>query len=629
MTTPKKNIMTTFEKIGQSLLLSVFSCYFYCFFEWLFFATKPSPLSVVGFGEQLSILAMSPLPLILVVFPGSVAVILLSRISWFKPVEKVATTGLSSLVTASALFLLLENFTYTLFGINAGNYTGWPRYLYLVGFVSLVVWVFRRVRRLVEQRRFYRIKTSLYVVCTMLLAVSFLVFFSRVGGDAVKKINLQTNAQSLPNILIFSTDGLRTDNVSAYGYSRKTTPFIDSLLGESLVFENHFANHARTTGSVLSMLSGKLPTTLRVHFRPDILTGEDTYQHLPAILRKFGYYNGDISVRHYVDAFDVNLREGFDEANGRKIPRNSIFTLPAKYQQAFGITALFLNATLQRIFERLSHISGIQDFHNPYNEVTVLNHNSIGTDEQRLEDLKTFIKESPRPFFASVHMLNTHGPLFYFRTRHFSSEKQEQEFWDWDYYDDAILNFDTYVRDIVALLKAEAIWEDTILIISSDHGTKGAIFEPIPLIIRFPGTKHIGRVTTNSQRIDLAPTILEFLGAGVPEWMEGVSLLGPDRELDRDIFAGNRAKSETINGWREVPNPQPPFYTLGTLAIIHCHQWFQLTLSTNHLHRSTIKSHTAPCDDAPPMTMEQARRLLVQHLEERGYDITSIRNASR
>jgi len=52
---------------------------------------------------------------------------------------------------------------------------------------------------------------------------------------------------------------------------------------------------------------GKLPTTLRLYYPPEILMGKNAYEHLPGILHQHGYENLDISMRQFVDAFDLNM----------------------------------------------------------------------------------------------------------------------------------------------------------------------------------------------------------------------------------------------------------------------------------------------------------------------------------
>ncbi|HEX6882523.1 MAG TPA: sulfatase-like hydrolase/transferase [Planctomycetota bacterium] len=62
-----------------------------------------------------------------------------------------------------------------------------------------------------------------------------------------------------PSVLLVSIDTLRADHVGLYGYERDTTPFLDSLGAEGLVFENAFTPAAWTLVAHMTMLTGLNP----------------------------------------------------------------------------------------------------------------------------------------------------------------------------------------------------------------------------------------------------------------------------------------------------------------------------------------------------------------------------------
>ena len=95
----------------------------------------------------------------------------------------------------------------------------------------------------------------------------------------------------LPNIILLSSDGLNAGNMSVYGYERETTPFLEEFARDAMVYENAFSNSAHTGSSIASLLTGKLPTEIRLIFPPEILRGRDAYQHLPLLLRNYGYHS--------------------------------------------------------------------------------------------------------------------------------------------------------------------------------------------------------------------------------------------------------------------------------------------------------------------------------------------------
>ena len=103
--------------------------------------------------------------------------------------------------------------------------------------------------------------------------------------------------------------------MSLYGYERETTPFLDSIKENLIIGQNHFTNSANTSGSIVSIMTGKYPTTTRLLYPPNVLKGTDSLEHLPGILKSRGYYTAQFAVKHYVDSSVQNLLNSFDESN--------------------------------------------------------------------------------------------------------------------------------------------------------------------------------------------------------------------------------------------------------------------------------------------------------------------------
>src|SRR5690606_37501210 len=153
------------------------------------------------------------------------------------------------------------------------------------------------------------VSLSLFAISSALMSTSY---FSRdVPFNILDTLSNQSN-NNHPNIIILGADGLSVSYLSAYGFNEETTPFISELLKTSLVAENVFPNASSTTASTTSALTGKDPAEVKVYRYPDILSGEDSYQHLPALLKDLGYHTVQIGTPSYVDALKVNLADGFE-----------------------------------------------------------------------------------------------------------------------------------------------------------------------------------------------------------------------------------------------------------------------------------------------------------------------------
>ena len=592
-------------------------------------------LSYLTVTEKLTILFTAPLPLaalaliltLLVIFPAAILV--------GKKLNQVylSSTGLLAFIPAfiisTAEFLLIDNFSYTVFGIGVSTFTGLGRIVHTLIFIALLFFNLKKVKGLLQgDSLIAKYQTAFVYAVIVLLTISSALLFSHQSSTdlriseslgEVRQVN-----KSFNNVLIFSSDGIDAAHMSAYGYQRPTTPFIETLLDESLVFENHFTNSAKTTGSVGSLLSGKLPTTTRVIFRPDIFTGIHMFQHLPGYLKQYGFHNGDVSIRHYVDAYDLNMREAFDYANGRNIEDEGL-PLPAFFKQKLTSTTSFLQEVNGRISGRLLHIFGITTMYNPFLAVTRLDRDKAhDTDRERMDQLKQFIATTDTPFFINVHLMSTHGGMFPIEQPVFSRGREQEEDWDIDFYDDAILQYDGYTKEIVDFLKQQGLYDSTLLILNSDHGFQWGIDRSLPLIMHYPGEEHRGRVKVNSQRLDIGPTILDYLGLPIPEWMEGQSLTQSTGKLMDPIYIANRMPSTRSHGWRVVENPEPPFYTLGSLHVILCNRIYNLDLQEDVFSMGDIGDHSMPCEADQFPSAGDVHQDLLQHLEAAGYDVSGL-----
>jgi hypothetical protein len=460
----------------------------------------------------------------------------------------------------------------------------------------------------------------------MLVSVLYMVisadFSSLVTSGAVQASIRQ---KKFPNILLLMSDGLSADNLSLYGYARKTTPFISKYIkGKALFCENAFPNAANTAGSTASILSGKLPTQTRLYYPPEILRGKDAYEHLPGILRAYGYKNVDISVRQFADAYDLNMRNSFDSANDRKSPHMS--------SQTWLITLLgqntnyFLEQTFERFGNRLMYCLGIIDFVDSFDNVTGEKISESFSDEVQIERFFSFIQANKEPFFTHLHLFGTHGEKFVPRKRIFSKGKDQPEVFMRDFYDDAILDFDRRVEEIINKLEAIGKLKDTIIVIGTDHGMRFQSGIRIPLLFLFPGDNPAGRISTNAQNLDIAPTLLDYLGIPKPAWMRGESLLKSSPDRYRPIFSGEVNPYIISYGVWKVDESKnlPPFYSLGIVNVTVCDTNYRLDLSKKEITVSVIKNHTDPCPDHETLSLSEIKSLIAAHLKENGYDVSSL-----
>jgi len=602
------------------------ACTAYVFLEWMFFATKPSILSYYTTTENLSIFFLLPLFIFLSLLPAAI-ILILSDLFLLKRFRFRIVSTIPAFIYASIAFLLLDNFTNTMFGIYSGSFQGAGRFCYLAGYIALFsyfYWKSGTEENNGEDTQKLSSSSLAVLVCFTIALVC------AAGLRDVDKLDdfkggISSNSE-LPNILILSSDGINDRNTSAFGYERNTTPFIKALRDKTLVSTNHFSNSAFTGASVISLLTGKLPATTHVIYQPDGLRGVDAYEHLPGILKKLGYINADISIRYYADTLDMNLLDGFDEANGRGRNINHLFQVYEPVFSAFSAQGVFLRQILDRLYGRLLHILGVQDLEDAYELVTraVDLGETVSIDDERIAQLYDFIDRAVQPFFLHVHLLGTHGPRFMPKQPRYSAGQTQNRDHMRDFYDDAIRDFDQYVEDTYAFLEEKDLLDNTLVIITSDHSRNPNVGLPIPLLLDFPGDERIGIIRENTQRIDLAPTILDFIGADIPEWMEGRSLLSLNNEK-RLLFAYGPSSLEYQDdvGF-SVSELRPPFFTLNNFYAINCDRIYQVTFNEEAFKSREIPDLESACAQSDRLTLAEVGRAMVSNLGERGYDTSSL-----
>ena len=595
------------------IILTVYSAYFYAFMEWLFFVTKPSSLSILSLFEKIKILfvtggivALTVLACLLIL---SIPALLVSHLTWGPRLRYLAYLTPASIIAITAL-LMLDNFTYTVFNFGIISTEGGWRVPYSIGFILLVAWIVRQIRRRVQKRR---TPASFFALGLLIVSiVSILsVVFSRDATLSLNKDSLKSSTVR-PNIIILGGDGLSANFLSVYGYTRDTTPFLKEMAKTSLVAQNAFPNASSTTASTTTMMTGREPATVKVYRYPDVLKGNDSFEHLPGILKRVGYTTVEVGTPFYVDAQKLNLLDGFDIVNNQSLNQPALTALRAILGNA--PSTYFIWTIKERASERLLHIFFIRNMENPLKEVNNLQ--AKINDTQRVQQILDAIDQATpdHPAYVFAHLMDTHGPHFSSDKQVFSTSSTDEE-WDKDLYQDAILNFDGSVEKIYKHLEANGQLDNTILVIYTDHGFKYTVWNRIPMIMHFPQGAHAGTREHNIQIIDAPATLLDYLGIPQPEWMTGSSFLNDETPIDRQIISVVAGSPTKI---------KPPFYQIKIVQVLVCQKWYELNVQENKFDTGTVTGYVSRCsqDLLPPE--DEIHQKILDYLKNHEYDITSL-----
>jgi arylsulfatase A-like enzyme len=586
---------------------AVLAVYLHLLLEWLFFATKPSFLEALSASEGVGVLLVAPLlPAGLVLAVG----VLLWPIHRVVPAAALvlARALLAGVLTCCAL-MLIDNFTYTLLGVGVVSTAGPARFAYFGLLLVLFAWIYRAFPPARVRARWAAI------VAGGVLAVSTAAALLQLATSPSPPTfgrDLAASGRRLPHIIIVGGDGVNAARTSVYGYTRPTTPFLERFAETSLIFENAFPNVTSSAGSLASLLTGKGPLRTGLLVHPDILTGVDAYQHLPAILKGLGYRSIHVSTRLYTDPFEENMQHAFDIANFRE--HRGALTLPAlpgRVALAYAPALYFLGEVHGRISERALHAAGVRVM---TNALADLQSGAGVSDPARIDAVLDFFDRADGPVFAHLHLMGTHIPLAPRRPVFSAGPPTTRREHNIDILDDTIADFDRDVERIVTHLERTGKLPDTVLVVMSDHGWLWS-YARLPLLFRFPGGEPRGRRVENAQLIDVAPTLLDYLGLPVPAWMDGASLLEPPDPMRSIVTVTIPIR----------PMPDGPFRRIDALGLTLCERVFWLNPRRGTLDAQAVAGYAHPC---PTMTPYDARTVawttLVGALRENGYDVSSL-----
>jgi hypothetical protein len=628
-----KNFITSkmpmFRNVSVDVVLIAF---LYALIKWSLFASNISisfmyPLTL---WKQIEILLVVGLflaivcwliQLIFILVDLPLAFIFKSKNDYFLEIPK-------AFFAANLALVVIDNFTSTIFTFSLETASSVGRAVYLVLFLAAIVGLDYMFVKDQQEARKEKNDHARQILVLSLLGAALIsggisYFTSPEKNEENQMVTKTTTEAKLPNVIIFGTDGVNADHMSVYGYSKETTPFISELAKTSLLSENNFTNSARSLGSDISLLTGKLPLATRVFFTPDILRGNNIAEHLPGIMDNLGYKTIQMGFPYYIDSGVTNMEDSFDEINYQTETQLS-YKINNFFSFRLTDEVYFLSSIADKLKGRFDQMLFIDNLVNPY--ASIMDEEDFSqSDQQKLASLYSQLAEAKnenKPLFVHIHFMVTHGGNFDTQNHVFSKGLTQDSPWMDGFYDDAILDYDGYVKDLVAYLKKNGEYDNTILVLYTDHGQKWVTENRLPLIIHFPNDEYAGVIDQNTQNLDIAPTLLAYLGIEKPDWMTGDSLLSPIAD-NRLIISGysNTVAQLDDKVSLDARRIGPPFYQLSTLNAIQCQNIYEINLEDLTMTQSNVKGYKTPCAGSELDTPEEMRSKLGELLQSYGYTL--------
>jgi len=335
-------------------------------------------------------------------------------------------------------------------------------------------------------------------------------------------------------VILISVDTLRADHLSCYGYSRLETPHIDSLVGG---------------GTLFAEIYSQAPITLP--------------SHASLFTSTYSFANG--------------IRE-----NAQVLPPGTVTLATALAAHGYDTAAFIGGYFLDR---RFGLAQGFQTYDSPFEEHAL----NVSLDLKRpaaqvLEDAEHWLEHSGgRPFLLFIHLFDLHQPYNAPAAYH-SRAPQSGYNQELAYVDDSLGHFFDY-------LAQRGLDRRALVVLVSDHGedlgdhgefTHGYFIYcstlHVPLIFHWPQnaeSRNSKRVAAPAGLIDVAPTVLSFLGIPAPASFCGHSLLVAGKGGDvppRDVYSESTYAHDKF-GWaalrslrrgdyQYIDAPRPELYDL-------------------------------------------------------------------
>ena len=321
--------------------------------------------------------------------------------------------------------------------------------------------------------------------------------------------------------MLIVLDTARPDHLSAYGYDRPTSPALEKLAAEGVLFEQAVSSAPWTLPSMATILSGK---------RYSDVYDEGLEESIVESIAAAGYATAAITEGGYVSrafGFDRGFMEWVEEegaVQGLQPGEEYDADPTGGIENTFRLATEWIRAHRQERFFLMIHT---YEPHTPYMR-------------------RTFTEgKAPAAFGETFPM----GALHALQSGELKLSDQDLTYLT-ALYDGGIRESDRHVGEFLATLESIGRREDTLVVVTSDHGEElGEHFRShsadhghallddqmlVPLILHHPRESYpVGRVAAQVRTMDILPTMADLLDAELPDPTEGASLVPMMRGEER------------------------------------------------------------------------------------------------
>ncbi|MBW8002787.1 MAG: sulfatase-like hydrolase/transferase [Planctomycetes bacterium] len=311
------------------------------------------------------------------------------------------------------------------------------------------------------------------VLAAIVIFAAILLIVGRSNRNASSK-------NKIDRIVLITMDTTRADYLSCYGFKRNTTPNIDALAREGVLFENVIAPTPMTLPTHSTIMTGTTPLTHGVRDNTEYVLSESNLT-LAEVLKENGYNTAAIISAFVLDR-KFGLNQGFNTYDDR--------------------------------FDEVLKTTGINE------------RRGAETTKHAVQWLDDHADEK---FFLFLHYYDPH--LEYVPPEPFKTDYAD------NLYAGEIAYTDKCIGQVIDKLKQLGIYDSTLIIIAGDHGEmlgehqEGThsyfIYQAavkVPMIFKLPFKNEPKKIKSITGLIDIAPTVYSLLGIDAPSDIQGRDL---------------------------------------------------------------------------------------------------------
>ncbi len=346
------------------------------------------------------------------------------------------------------------------------------------------------------------------------------------------------SAAERPDVVFYVIDGGDASLMSLYDYDRPTTPFLEELASEGVLFTRAHSNATWTQPSTVSFMTSLQHSVLGglrrgIHSTSVPTAATTMAEHF----RRGGYQTASFTANPNAGRV-IGLERGVDFLRDLETEHHSTSSVEL-HRQFLSFREAYPGGPTWVHFQTT-------DVHEPHQPEEPYAGRFVSAEErEQLDEWDQRIWQTVFSKFGTTsvagfydHALEATGidRQDYFNTRR-------------GLYDETMVHQDHALREFVARLKADGRWQNTLLVIGSDHGHpagtftrfgrglfdpqpepwQGALFDAyatrVPLLVIWPGHIEGGRTVDRPvSMIDVLPTLLDLAGLPPPKILQGQSL---------------------------------------------------------------------------------------------------------